>query len=45
MDRFEEPGLKSRSYAVKADLGIDEPDRVERLKDQNIQLKKKQQEL
>lgn len=36
VDRFEEPALKSKSYAVKIDLGLNEPDKVERLKDQNI---------
>ena len=45
MDRFQEPGLKSKSHAAKVDLGIDEPDKVERLKDENIQLKKKQLDL
>lgn len=45
MDRFEEPSLKSKSYTIKKDLNIDEPDKVERLKDENSQLKKKQNEL
>lgn len=37
--------LKSKTTAAKADLGISDPDKVERLKDQNIHLKKKQQDL
>lgn len=45
VERFEEPQLKARSSAVKVDLGISDPDKVERLKDQNIHLKKKQQDL
>lgn len=45
LDRFQEPGVKSKTNAAKTDLGIDDADKLEREKDKNIKLKKRQTEL
>ena len=42
VDHFAAPELKRKAASAAKDWNTEAPDKVERLKDQNIQLKKKQ---